>query len=89
MDKTLVERLERRIESTSAWMTPDLREFYTELRDALTAAQEEIARMRLAGDEIADKLWILRCDSRDQPAREAAEKAFAMWDAVIRTQERE
>jgi hypothetical protein len=35
-----------------------------------------------AGDELADKLWILRCDSRDALAREAAEKAIEAWNAA-------
>lgn len=42
----LVERLDRKIRSPAAWMTSDLRAFYTELRDTLSAQQAEIERLR-------------------------------------------
>jgi hypothetical protein len=35
-----------------------------------------------AGEELADKLWILRCESRDEKSRAAAEAAIAMWTAA-------
>lgn len=35
-------------------------------------------------NECADKLWVLRCNSRDAKDREAAEKAFAMATAALK-----
>jgi hypothetical protein len=45
----------------------------------LIAAAPELVQ---AGDELADKLWILRCESCDKKSREAAEAALAMWNAA-------
>jgi hypothetical protein len=49
-------------------------------RDAgLIAAAPELYE---AGEELADKLWILSCESRDEKSRAAAEAAIAMWNAA-------
>jgi hypothetical protein len=42
----IVERLNRKIESVSAWMTSDLRAFYIEIRDALEQQAATIAELR-------------------------------------------
>jgi hypothetical protein len=44
-------------------------------------AQEVVTnKLTPAGNELKDKLWVLRCDSRDDKARRAAEDAIGMWN---------
>lgn len=58
-----------------------------EAADALTALKAERDALEHAGREVADKLWILRCNSRDDLDRKAAERACDMWDAALRSGE--
>lgn len=41
--------------------------------------RKENRRLIEAGNEMEDKLWVLRCNSRDALDRHAAESAILMW----------
>jgi hypothetical protein len=48
------------------------------------APADEVARLRAALRECSDKLWVLRCNSRDDLDRKAAEYACDMADRALR-----
>jgi hypothetical protein len=53
------------------------------LVNAIPEAAALISSLLEALEECADKLWVLRCNSRDPLDREAAERAFDMATAAI------
>ena len=44
---------------------------------------DQLEKAREAGDEMADKLHILKCESRDELSRQAADRAIALWTAAL------
>lgn len=62
---------------------PDLARQVITLTTRAETAEAEVKRLREAGDEVADKLWVLRCNSRDEADRLAAARAFDMWKRAL------
>ena len=86
-DEELVERVETAIwNALETYIQSD--ELKAAARAAIDATRiEELLkdkeRLTRAGDELADKLWILRCEAHDRKSCEAAEKALAEWRAAL------
>lgn len=64
-------------------MTERIKQELSDARAEIERLREAVRELVGAGNEAADKLHVLRCNSRDQLDREAADKAGAMWSGAL------